>query len=150
MHIELERANDAFHLVATNANGQTAHIDNAPEEGGENLGVRPMEMVAMAAAGCSSMDVLSILEKQRQRVTAYRVGVDAERVTEQPPAVFKRLKLHFTLEGDVEPEKVQRAIELSLGKYCSVSRMLEKTATITFAYTVNGTVYEPDITYGGG
>ena len=150
MHVELERANDAFHLVATNADGQTAHIDNAPGEGGQNLGVRPMELVAMAAAGCSSMDVLSILKKQRQPVTAYRVGVEAERDDEATPAVFKRLAFHFTLEGELEPEKVRRAIELSLGKYCSVTRMLERTATITFAYTVNGTRYEPGITYGGG
>lgn len=150
MHIELKRANDAFHLVATNADGQVAHIDNAPGEGGQHLGVRPMEMVAMAAAGCSSMDVLSILRKQRQTVTTYRVAVDAERDTEQTPAVFTHLKLHFIIEGEVDAKKAQRAIELSLGKHCSVSRMLEKTAAITFAYTINGTVYEPGITYGGG
>ena len=148
MRLDLKRLNDAYHLRATNAAGATADIDNSPDEGGQNLGVRPMEMVAMGLAGCSSMDVLSILQKGRQVVTDYGVAVEAERDYDQTPAVFKSIRLHFHLEGEVEPEKAQRAIELSLGKYCSVSRMLEKTATITFAYTVNGQTYAPGITYG--
>jgi putative redox protein len=101
-----------------------------------------MQMVAMALAGCSSIDVISILNKSKQRIDRFDVEVDAARAKDQVPAVFTDMHLHFNVEGEVEPEKVRRAIELSVEKYCSVSKMLEKTATITHSFSVNGERYE--------
>lgn len=138
MNIRLERIHQSdgeVQFAATNGAEHTVTISSSNERWD---GARPMELVAMGLASCSSIDVLSILQKQRQQVDRYEVSVEAERDYDNVPAVFKHIHLHFSVEGKVDPPKVQRAIELSLTKYCSVSKMLEKTASITYAYTVNG------------
>jgi putative redox protein len=98
-------------------------------------------MVALSFGGCSSIDILTILQKQRQTVTHFDVTVDGKRA-DDTPAVFTRLHAHYRLEGDVDPDKVRRAIELSLDKYCSVSKMLEPTVALAYTFTINGETYE--------
>ena len=137
MNIELNRINDAVHLKAESEDGHTVDMDGSPEIGGEGLGTRPMQLLLMSLAGCSSMDICSMLNKQRQQLDEYRVTVEAERDTEQTPAVFKKIHLVFHLKGQLDENKVQRALELSIRKYCSVARMLEKTADITYNYKIN-------------
>ena len=100
--------------------------------------MRPMEVVLMGMGGCSSIDVVSILRKQRQEARSFEVRLEAERARHVHPAVFTDIHIHFLLEGDLEADRVRRAIELSLGKYCSVSKMLEKTARIVYSLTING------------
>ncbi|MCU0447388.1 MAG: OsmC family protein [Microscillaceae bacterium] len=137
MQVTIQRLNTAFHLEATNEQGNTVSMDASPDIGGQNLGFRPMQMLLAGIGGCSSIDVLDILRKQRQEVRDLTVIVDGQRVENQVPAVFEKIHLHFVLKGNIEPDKAARAINLSMEKYCSVTRMLEKTAVITYDFEIN-------------
>ncbi|MEN9448498.1 MAG: hypothetical protein RJA25_1788 [Bacteroidota bacterium] len=135
MKIEIERVNEHVHLQAKNEQGITVDMDGSPEIGGENLGARPMQMILMALGGCTSMDMLSILKKMREDVKGYKVNVEAERATEHP-MVFTKIHIHYILEGNLKKENVEKAIALSMDKYCSVTHMLNKTADITHSYEI--------------
>jgi len=118
--------------------GHSVLMDGAPEIGGKNLGLRPMEMVLMGAGGCTALDVVMILKRGRQEVVDCMVDIEAERATEEPK-VFTRIHYHFILTGNnLKSEKVKRAINLSAEKYCSASIMLGKTATISHDYEILG------------
>ena len=140
MKISIQRLNDAVHMEAQNEDGATLHMDGTDEIGGINGGFRPMQMLLAAAGGCSAIDVVGILQKQKQtpddlqiEVTGERITVEGEQYTE-----FKSIHLHFILKGaHLNEKKVARAIDLSLNKYCSVSKTLAKTAEITSSYEVN-------------
>jgi putative redox protein len=122
--VELNRVNDAVHFEASAPSSNIkVHIDGSPEIGGEGLGVRPMEMVLMALASCSSLDLVSILKKQKQDLQDISVSVEGERREELPP-VFTKINMSFTLKGDIDPAKAERAAELAVKKYCSVHDML--------------------------
>jgi len=138
MTVHLEQVGDEIQFRARNESGYTFTVGS--EEGHD--GVRPMQMVALSLGSCSSIDILTILQKQRQTVDQFEVDVDAERATDEVPAVFTSLHVHYRVDGDVTADKMRRAIELSLGKHCSVSRMHEATVSISYAYTVNGTTYD--------
>ncbi len=123
-------------FVGESASGHSVVMDGAPEAGGRNLGVRPMEMVLLGLGGCTSFDVISILQKSRQPVTDCVVEIEAERA-DSVPKVFTRIHIHFVVSGrGLDESKVDRAVNLSADKYCSVSRMLEKAATITHDFEV--------------
>ena len=116
--------------------GHRVTMDVAPEVGGRNLGLRPMEMVLLGLGGCTAIDVLHMLRKGRQPITDMRVELDAERA-DDVPKVFTRIHLHFVLTGaGLDPHKIERAINLSASKYCSVSMMLNKTAEITHDFEI--------------
>ncbi|WP_255987481.1 OsmC family protein [Chitinolyticbacter albus] len=118
-------------FLAQSESGHAVLMDGPPEGGGRNLGPRPMEMVLMGAAGCSTYDVIHILKKARADVRDCVVDVDADRAGEDPK-VFTRIHLHFTVTGrGLKPEQVERAIKLSAEKYCSATIMLAKTAEVT-------------------
>lgn len=136
MKLELKRLNQAFHYEVTNETGQSIQLDSSPDAGGENLGLRPMETVLAALAGCSSIDVGLILKKQKQEIRDYRVEVSADR-REEVPRIFTHVYLHFHVYGDVDPKKVERAVQLSMDKYCSVTKILEPTAEIHTQFTVH-------------
>jgi putative redox protein len=136
MRIELRRRNNAVHLEASNEDGQTANIDGAPSVGGENLGMRPMQMVLSALGGCSTIDVIQILKKQRQPLEDIHVRIDGDRQKDAIPSLFEKIHVHFTLKGDLDEKKVQRAVSLSLEQYCSVAKILEKTAEITYSFEI--------------
>lgn len=142
MKIKLVRVDGAFRFLAANEAGHTVHLDASPQAGGEGAGARPMELLVMGLGGCSGIDILSILKKGRQEVEAFGVELEAERAEGKVPSLFTRIHAHYVLEGDLEPDPVRRAIELSLGKYCSVAKILEKTARITYSFAINGTHYE--------
>ncbi|WP_353571183.1 OsmC family protein [Candidatus Albibeggiatoa sp. nov. BB20] len=123
-------------LLAESDSGHGVIIDGAPEIGGKNLGVRPMEMLLMGLGGCTSMDVLSILKKQRQNITDCQIEIEAERATEIPK-IFTKIHLHFIIKGqNLKESAVERAISLSAEKYCSASAMLEKAAEITHDFEI--------------
>ena len=123
-------------LLAESGSGHGVIIDGAPEIGGKNLGVRPMEMLLMGLGGCTSMDVLSILKKQRQQITDCQIEIEAER-TDDIPKVFTKIHLHFIVKGhNLKQSAVERAISLSAEKYCSASAMLEKAAEITHDFEI--------------
>lgn len=103
--------------------------------GGDGSAVGPMQAVLMATAGCSTIDIVMILEKMKQPLEDIQVEVDGKR-REKIPRVYTHIHLHYKLKGDLSEKKVQRAVELSLGKYCSVSKMLEKSVEITSSFEI--------------
>ena len=124
MKVELKRVNDAVHFEASAPSSAVkVHIDGSPEIGGLGLGVRPMEMVLMALASCSSLDLVSILKKQKQDLKDFSVSVEGER-REQIPHIFTKIHMTFNLKGDIDAAKAGRAAELAVKKYCSVHDML--------------------------
>lgn len=136
MKIELKRINQAVHFEGFNEEGHSILIDGSPDYGGEGKGVRPMQLLLMSLAGCSSIDIVFLLKKMRQPLEDIRVEVTGNRSTDEIPAVFKHIQLHFILRGELDETKVAKAISMSVEKYCSVARMLEKTAGITWTFEI--------------
>jgi putative redox protein len=130
MKITLRRESGAK-FTATNAAGNTLVVDGPPDVGGVGAGMRPMEVLLASLASCSAVDVLLIMQKQRQPLTDLDVEVEGLRA-DAVPAVYTDIHLTFTGGGDIQLEKLQRAVELSAEKYCSVSAMLEPKVKITF------------------
>ncbi len=117
-------------FVAESGSGHAVVIDGAPEHGGRNLGVRPMEAVLMGVGACTAFDVVSILKKSRQRVTDCVVELEADRA-DQPPKVFTRIRMVYRVSGtDLDPSRVERAVTLSAEKYCSATAMLRDRVDI--------------------
>lgn len=124
MKIELKRVNQAVHFEATAPSTTVkVQIDGSPEMGGEGLGVRPMELVLMALASCSSLDLVAILQKQRQEIRDFSVSTEGTR-TKNIPHVFTSIHMTFRLTGTIDATKAERAAELAVKKYCSVHDML--------------------------
>lgn len=116
--------------------GHTLILDAAPEVGGANLGFRPMELMAISLAGCTAMDVISILRKKRQEITGFEVKVDAPRASEHPH-VFTTMEITYVLRGKgIDPAAVKRAMQLSEDKYCPAQAMLRKAAPISLKYEI--------------
>ena len=123
-------------FVGESGTGHAVVIDGAPEYGGRNLGMRPMEMVLLGTGGCSAYDVIVILKKSGQEINGCSVELKAERA-ESDPKIFTRIHMHFVLRGkNLKTSIVESAIKLSHQKYCSASIMLGKTAVITHDYEI--------------
>jgi putative redox protein len=138
MNVQLQRLNEAFHFEAKNENNNSIHLDSSVAGGGNGLGFSPMQLLLAGIGGCSAIDIISILQKQRQDLKDISVSVDGERAvaTDKVPAVFEKIHIHYTLKGNLDKDKVQRAIDLSMNTYCSVSKMLEKTAAVTTSFEI--------------
>jgi len=123
-------------FVGESGSGHAIVMDGAPEGGGRNLGVRPMEAVLIGTGGCTAYDVVHILKKSRAAITDCVVEIEAERATEDPQ-VFIKIHFHFVVSGKgLKPQQVERAVHLSAEKYCSASIMLAKTAAITHDFEI--------------
>lgn len=123
-------------FVGETGSGHSVVIDGAPEVGGRNTGMRPMEMVLLAAGGCTAMDVVFILNRARQPLEKCWIEVEGERV-EDVPKVFEKIHLHYVIVGDnLDEGKVQRAVDMSAEKYCSVSHMLRSSVEITHDFEI--------------
>src|SRR5688572_31717287 len=136
MKIELNRLNEGFHLEAVNEQGKTIHIDASPDIGGANQGMRPMQLLLAAMGGCSSIDIISILKKQKQPLRDIKITVTGEREKDAVPSLFVEVHTHFKLFGDLDHDKVQRAVSLSVDKYCSVAKTLSYKAKITYSFEI--------------
>ncbi len=136
MKLTLKRLDDAFHLLAENEQGRQVHLDAGPAIGGRNQGIRPMELLIAGLGGCSSIDVISILKKFREPLEDLQVILDAERQPDVEPSLFTTIHARYILKGNLNRDKVERALALSLDKYCSVARVLEKTAVITYSWEI--------------
>ena len=138
MRVELKRLDDAFQMEATDGNGKTVRFDGSPKIGGHNEGVSPMQSMLMAMGACSAIDVVLILKKQKQEITDFTISIDGEREEGKEPSLWKTIHAHFKLTGKIEKEKAQRAVELSIEKYCSVAATLRAAgAAITYEVTVS-------------
>ncbi|WP_392437396.1 OsmC family protein [Cruoricaptor ignavus] len=136
MKISLNRINDDFLFECSNSAGNKILLDNATLP--DAKGVSPMEAVLMAVAGCSGIDIVSILKKQRQSLTDFSAEVEGERIPKDDAKVFKTITVIFSMSGDIDPKKAYRAAELSFEKYCSVSKTLEPNVEVKFSVKVNG------------
>lgn len=134
--IELSRVSDTFHMEAQNESGNAVHIDASPDIGGTNKGMRPMQMLLAALGGCSAIDVINILQKQKQKLDDIKITVSGEREKDAIPSLYTEVHAHFKLYGDIDKEKANKAVSLSVEKYCSVVKTLEKTATVTYSVEV--------------
>jgi len=115
-------------------------LDSHPDVGGDNTGFRPLELMAVSLAGCTAMDVISILRKKKQDVTGFQVKVHADQATEHPH-VFTSVKFVYIVSGKaIDPAAVERAIELSTTKYCAANAMLSKAVQIEHSYEIKEVV----------
>ncbi len=139
MRINLKRVDKDFNFEATNDDGNTISIDGAPAIGGHNKGMRPMQLLLAALGGCAAIDIILILKKQKQVIEFFDIEVDGEReaTTNEGVSLFRTIEVHFILKGNIEQNKAERAVQLSMEKYCSVTKTLEPTAKITHRVTIN-------------
>lgn len=124
--IELSRVNGDYGFEAADQLGHVIKMDTNPEMGGENYGARPMQLLLMGLGGCSAIDVISILKKQRQDVRDYKMVINGEREAGKEPSLWKDINIEFHIFGNVDEEKAKKAVELSIDKYCSVAATLVK------------------------
>lgn len=137
MKITIDRLNDAYHMEARNEDNNTIHLDGSPEIGGENKGVRPMQLLLMSVGSCSAIDIIGILKKQKQPLEDIKIEVEGDREKMGTYSLFRDIRIHYHFEGNLDDSKVKKAIELSLDKYCSVAKTLEKTAKISYNFTIH-------------
>jgi putative redox protein len=134
--IELNRLNDAFHFEASNEQGNKVHLDASPDIGGTNQGMRPMQMLLAAMGGCSAIDLINILKKQKQDLKDVKITVTGEREKDAIPSLYVEVHAHFKLYGRLDQEKVQKAVTLAVDKYCSVAKTLEAKARVTHSFEI--------------
>ena len=138
MKVTLERVNEKFHFKVKNDRGYVVDLDKRASQGGDDLGASPMELLLMGVAGCSGIDLIGILQKQRQEIETYHMEVEGERMQDGEATPFSKMHVTVFITGKVKPKKALKAAELSFEKYCSVSKTLEPTTTITYDVLVNG------------
>ena len=129
IEVNLKRLQGDFGFEGTDANGHTVKMDSSNETGGINFGIRPMQMLLMGLGGCSAIDIVMILKKQRQEVKDFSIKIEGEREPGKEPSLWQELKIIFTLTGNIDEEKAARACELSMNKYCSVAETLRRGGT---------------------
>lgn len=135
--VELDRMDDAYHMVAVNDRGNVIHLDDGGKEGGKGAGFGPMQSLLAALGGCSAIDVVSILKKQRQDLKDLKITVTGEREPGAVPSLYQAVHAHFKLFGDIDKDKAEKAVALSVEKYCSVAMTLRKAgATITHSFEI--------------
>lgn len=139
MKVTLQRLDDAFRFEAKNEQGNSLIFDVGPELGGKGKGVRPMQSLLMALGGCSAIDIIIILKKQKQEIIDFRIEIDGEREKGVEPSLWQDVHVIYHIDGKVDGEKAKRAVQLSMEKYCSVSKTLEIAgAKITSEIRING------------
>ncbi len=138
VEINLHRKQGDFGMEATDANGHVVRLDTSEETGGVNFGVRPMQVLLMGLGGCSAIDIVMILKKQRQTVNDFSIKITGEREPGKEPSLWQTVKITFFLKGTIDKEKAERACQLSIDKYCSVAATLMKSGTnLTWEVVVN-------------
>lgn len=137
MKITVSRQDDAYYLQSKTEDGHVTYTDAGPATGGHNLAMRPMQMVLSALGSCSLIDVIFLLNKQRQNLQDVQLEIEAERRDEEP-RIFTKIHLHYHCYGeDLSDKKVERACRLSMEQMCSVSLMLKPGVEISWEYSVH-------------
>lgn len=131
MKLEFKRLEKPYFFEVENESGAKLNIDAAPNIGGTNRALRPMELLASGLAGCIAIDVLSILKKQRVDTETFEISIEGERVA-GVPSPFDSIHLRFSVDSNIDREKLSRNIQLVIDKYCSVSASLSEAVQITF------------------
>lgn len=139
IEINVNRIQGDCGFEATDVNGHSIKMDTSPETGGVNFGVRPMQVLLMGLGGCSGIDIIMILKKQRQLVENFSMKIEGAREAGKEPSLWEDVKIIFELTGQIDAEKAARACELSMKKYCSVAETLRRGGTnFTWEVKVNG------------
>ena len=139
MKVKLNRVNQDYLFEVTNDNGHKVLLDNKSKKEGKVEGISPMELLLAALAGCSSIDIVAILNKQKINLKDIKMDIRGDRTPDVIPALFNKIKVNVRLEGDIPHEKAKRAVSLSFEKYCSVAKTLEYSTTIKYSIFINGT-----------
>lgn len=130
---------DNLHMEAQNEEGGLIRMDGTTEIGGLEGGFSPMQLLLAGVGGCSAIDIIGILEKQKQDLQDLKVEVDGDRQSKGTYSEFTTIHINYIFTGDLDEKKVERAINLSLDKYCSVTKTLEKTSDITHSFEIKST-----------
>jgi putative redox protein len=137
--------NDRYAMDIRDADGHILRMDIPVSQGGDGSGFRPMQTLLSALCGCSSVDVISILKKQRQEMDSLEIEVDGDREAGKEPSLWKHVVIKFLINGKIEPAKAWRAVDLSIKKYCSVAETLRLAgAIIDFTVILNGEPVSPE------
>ncbi|MBT8256672.1 MAG: OsmC family protein [Bacteroidia bacterium] len=136
MKVTLERKNQPFHFEAKGKSGLAVNIDSSTPEASK--GSSPMELLLMAIGGCNAIDIVSILNKQRQEIKGYRIELEGTRREMEQARPFEAVHLKIYLEGDIDPAKARRAAQLSFDKYCSVSISVRGCIKVSHEILING------------
>lgn len=127
--IEINRVKGDFGFEAKDTNGHTVYLDTSDDTGGINFGVRPMQTLLMGLGGCSGIDIVSILKKQRLNLEAISMKIQGEREKGKEPSLWESVHIDFELKGNIDQDKAERACALSIDKYCSVAETLRRSGT---------------------
>lgn len=138
MKVHVDRVNDAYHFVGRNENGIEVHMDASPKIGGGGEGAGPMQLLLMGIGGCSGIDIVGILNKMKQPLEDLKIEIDGEREEGGPPSLYTKVDVIFRFTGEMDPERVKHATDLSMQKYCSVTKTIEKTAVVNYTVELNG------------
>lgn len=136
MKINLKRVNNAVLFEATNSRGHAVQIEGGRDFGGTDSAPSPTEYLLMNHAGCTAIDVVELLRKMRQSLRHIEIEADGRRDQDKVPKVFTTIHLHYKLYGHVLPEKADKAISMSVEKYCTVSKMIDRVAQITYSFEI--------------
>ncbi|MGF1925792.1 MAG: OsmC family protein [Bacteroidia bacterium] len=136
MEINLKRKSGKFNFEASNETGFTVELDAKAAIGGEGKGFRPMEMMLVGLGGCSGIDMVNVLSKQKEPLEDIKIRIQATRKDEETPPIFDVIDIHFELAGDLSSAKVERALKMTFDKYCSVANILGRSATLNFSYQI--------------
>lgn len=138
--MQLHRTHNDYGFFAADTGGNSLSIDIPVEQGGDGKGFRPMQLLLAGLGGCSAVDVVSILKKQKQDIKGFSISVDGEREQGKEPSLWTDVEITFDLTGEIEPAKAFRAVELSMNKYCSVAETLRRAgAKLVWKVVINGT-----------
>ena len=138
MNINLIRKSGKFNFEAENETGFKVELDAKAAIGGEGKGFRPMEMMLVGLGGCSGIDMVNMLTKQKEPLDDIKINIKATRKEEEIPAIFEQIDIDFKLTGKLSDQKVKRALQMTFDKYCSVANILSRSATINFTYSIEG------------
>ena len=136
MKIHLKRVNDIVRFEASNERGHTVLIEGGKSVGGEGLAPYPTELFMMSQASCTAIDVVELLKKMRQPLQHIEIELDGQRAQDQVPKLFTHIHMHFKLYGDIQSSKADKAISLSVEKYCTVTKMIDHIAKVTYSFDI--------------
>jgi putative redox protein len=136
MKIHLKRVNESVLFEASNARGHTVRIEGSRNIGGTDSAPSPTEFLMMSHASCTAIDVVELLKKMRQSLIHLEIEVDAQRAENEVPRVFRTIHLHYKIYGQVTSVKAEKAITMSIEKYCTVSKMIDQIAKITHSFEI--------------
>lgn len=136
MKIQVVRENNLYHFVGKVNNQLKIHMDAGSNIGGQNKGIRPMEMLLYGLAGCSGIDLISILNKKKQKLEYVKIEIEAKREVNKIPSLFTNIHVCFFLKGELDNIQIQKALDLTFNKYCSVAKILDKSAKISHSFQI--------------